>query len=882
MSNEVYIGMAILQISQKLEQESAKEVDLDSEIDQLFASMPFAPDLTEDDRDRIRRGVEEKSNFRTAHREAGATLIPISMVMDPELHVEWYDDWIKYNDSIAGRYHWCRLEDFLTQELSRKYGPSEAGKVVRSIDTATDRIMGLMPDPGRKEFDFKGMVLGYVQSGKTANFTGLIAKAADAGYRLIVVFSGIHNNLREQTQVRLDKELTGVKEFESTEVFVSKPKAAANWERLTNSTFDFSTGHTSLFSQACQSPGPVLAVTKKNVKVMDKFIAYLAAATPEERANMPLLVIDDEADQASIDTNANDPDTDPSKTNAKIRELLELFPRRTYIGYTATPFANVLIDVENKDDLYPKNFIVALPRPDEYFGSDILFRGDLADRYIRKIDDSKEWINDPTPPEELERAVREFLMGCAVRTLRGDGEKPMSMLVHIDHKTNVQHAVWKLLDDHMKGLRKTLGDSIARQRIKPSFEKHWEKFSANCSAIQDDLHDCRPTFNGNAMPTFKEVWDLMSDMAEKIEVLELNSSSDDSLDYTKRKGIKAIAVGGNKLSRGLTLEGLQVSFFLRDSKQYDTILQMGRWFGYRSGYEDLTRVFTSHRIADSFVHLAGVELQIRAEISRYEEEGKTPKELSVMIRDHARLRVTSPKKMGRGTTLQSSFSNGLTSTIWVPLDNKGILDRNLDLTSAFVTDLHRNHGGFSLSTKQGATGVHLLNQKVRGHQVRNFIERFGMVTPAQTGGPGLDKEGMMDYIDRRLADAECTDWSVAVAGPATAKHGSEHLGPISVHRIQRSRFVEPTGFNIGALTDKHTLVDLPDGATKNDRTATNPLLLIYVVDKDSKARTSTSGRKQRVDLFDGIADTHRQHVVGLGFVFPKSLKEPENFIGQDI
>ena len=212
--------------------------------------------------------------------------------------------------------------------------------------------MGLLADPARKKFDFKGMVVGYVQSGKTANFTGLIAKAADAGYRLIVVFSGIHNNLREQTQVRLDKELTGVQDFPSNETFVSKPKATARWERLTNADFDFSTGHSSLFSQACQSPGPVLAVTKKNVKVMDKLIAYLAAATPEERAKMPLLVIDDEADQASIDTNANDPNTDPSKTNAKIRELLDLFPRKTYIGYTATPFANVLIDVENNCLLY--------------------------------------------------------------------------------------------------------------------------------------------------------------------------------------------------------------------------------------------------------------------------------------------------------------------------------------------------------------------------------------------------------------------------------------------------------------------------------------------------------------------------------------------------
>ena len=253
-----------------------------------------------------------------------------------------------------------------------------------------------------------------------------------------------------------------------------------------------------------------------------------------------------------------------------------------------------------------------------------------------------------------------------------------------------------------------------------------------------------------------------------------------------------------------------------------------------------------------------------------------------MIRDHARLKVTSPKKMGRATTLQSSFSNGLTSTIWIPLDNTAMLDRNLALTESFVSSLGQHSGGFERCTQKGATGVHLTRQKVDGKEIRRFIERFGMVTPEQTGGPGLDKEGMLAYLDRRLSDRECTDWSVAVAGPAKDQHGTTSLGPININHIQRSRFVEPSGYNIGALTDKHTLVDLPPGATKNDRPATTPLLLIYVVDKNSEVKPSTGGRKQRVSLFEGFEKADRRHVVGLGFVFPKSLKEPENFIGQDI
>src|SRR6266542_1188387 len=299
----------------------------------------------------------ERIQYKRSHD--GAILIPVSIVSDPRDHEEWYDAWLAENNNLEGSYYWKRLENFLSYELTRKYGAEVAGKIVRSIDEATFSILKKLANPVRRQFSYKGLVVGFVQSGKTANFTALIAKATDAGYKFIIVLSGIHSVLRRQTQIRLDKELTGMNDLRIDEPFIDEPSDIKRWNRITTARLrerrtrdgelrirdlgEFDTVNVDPFGSICNRTTPTIAIIKKNVRVLNRLIEYINKSTEENRRNIPVLIIDDEADQASIDGNANDPDSDPTSINDRIRRLISLFTRKAYIGYTATPFANVLI-----------------------------------------------------------------------------------------------------------------------------------------------------------------------------------------------------------------------------------------------------------------------------------------------------------------------------------------------------------------------------------------------------------------------------------------------------------------------------------------------------------------------------------------------------------
>ncbi len=473
---------------------------------------------------------------------------PAAVVVDPGTDREWYDRWLAQNADPANSYHWRRLEDFLLRTLSEKYSEENAHRIVRSIDSATHAIMRSIANPQRNEFNCKGLVVGYVQSGKTANFTALIAKAADAGYRLIVVLAGIHNALRRQTQIRLDKELTGIKEVESDEPYIDMPGQLHDWWRLTSCDQDFKTN--TPFRHVAEKGLTILAVVKKRVSVLNNLIDYLAQAPAEQRASIPLLVIDDEADQASIDTNANDPDADPQKTNAAIRRLLMLFPRKTYIGYTATPFANVLIDMNSSldthgDDLYPRDFIVSLPEPEGYFGTSQIFDSALSDQFACIIpDETTDLVDNGEMTDKLTEAIDTFLLACAVRNLRGDREKPMSMLVHVKHTKTSMTTIEGLIDDYLNAIAGRYGKKAHRSLLKDEFKKVWNDFRRNAEAIRREL------VLDYLFPDYDSVWEELGEVLKVVRLVKLNSESEDRLDYTVREEIKVIAIGGNQLSRG--------------------------------------------------------------------------------------------------------------------------------------------------------------------------------------------------------------------------------------------------------------------------------------------------------------------------------------------
>ncbi len=837
--------------------------------------------LDPESRDAIEKGFLDKIRYRKSRE--GSVIVPVSMVSDPRGHEEWYEEWLSSNDNDEGMYYWKRLEDFLSQEFTPKYGPERAGKIIKSIDEATHSIMGKMANPLRTEFNYKGLVLGHVQSGKTANFTALIAKAADSGYKLIIVLAGIHNILRRQTQIRLDRELTGITDVTDPRSYISIPGPAKRWNRFTSAGHDFSIGTNGLFENYCSIDNPSLFVVKKNVSVLDKLIEYFNHASTELRAQLPVLVIDDEADQASVDTNANDPDSDPTRTNRCIRSILKLFPCKTYVGYTATPFANVLIDMQSEhdafeDDLYPRNFIVSLPQPEGYFGTAELFKSDLSEKFVEAIspEEGDILVSNGKMSVHLSEAIDEFILGCAVRNLRQDRMKPMSMLVHVSRRIDDMKIIKKLIDEYVSEIAGRYYNQALSAPLKDEFRYIWDRFHEDGLAIREQLDLEHFT------PDYHQVWDEVGNIFDILRVMELSSDSGDSLDYETGEEIKVIAVGGDKLSRGLTLEGLMTSYYLRESRQYDTLLQMGRWFGYRKGYEDLTRIHTTEGIWSFFEHLALVEDELRSEIYRYEEENMTPLQMAVAIRDHRYLNVTAPNKMGAARARQISYSDSLNQTIWFPLDKPEILRANYHLGDSFIRDINTENGFENINGR----GVYLAKQKVPGEWLlESFLNRYTFANREETAGPGLDANRLLKYIFRRLNDTnpELTKWSVAVVGnqKSTKDNPSVKYGDLSLNMIQRSRKHTEHGYNIGVLTEPaHLKIN---GVSRELRSPQNPLLLLYLVWKGSKAvkfvETDRLRPNVRIDLYRFI-DTQKVDLLGIAVVLPKSDYEPENYIGQ--
>ena len=302
----------------------------------VFANL-FKRPLLKDDKKEILKGFLEKRRYSTAFDDAGLTLVPISVVVNEEEHEEWYDDWVSQQDPKLGRYYWQSLTQFLRRELTMKFGGEQKGaekaaQIIRSIDDATERTMDLMANPARDRFDFKGLVLGHVQSGKTANFTALMAKAADSGYQLIVVLAGIHNVLREQTQFRVDKELTGCKDNIETDDRYVEHAADRQWTRLTSYFNEFDANDVERFDKHAASQRPILAVAKKGVPILEKLVNYFESTSEELRSKVPILIIDDEADQASVNGNANEPESDPTETNKRSVNFSPYFRERHMLG----------------------------------------------------------------------------------------------------------------------------------------------------------------------------------------------------------------------------------------------------------------------------------------------------------------------------------------------------------------------------------------------------------------------------------------------------------------------------------------------------------------------------------------------------------------------
>ncbi|MFI6078348.1 Z1 domain-containing protein [Actinoplanes sp. NPDC051343] len=764
------------------------------------------------------------------------------------------DDW--YSGPGEKDLYWPALR----AEFADEGWPEER---VQSVNNSSNAVVAHTPRPTGPRWDSRGLVVGYVQSGKTTNFTAVIAKLADVEYRMIIVLSGIHNGLRRQTQARLDDYL--------------KHLNPDRWVTKTTLDRDFTIPPEN--PEALLGPDkPVLLVVKKNGAVLGKLIRWLDTANGRRALeSSPVLVIDDEADQASVAT---------GRINPLIRRLLGLMPKCTYVGYTATPFANVFIDPSDENDLYPKSFILNLPRPDGYFGPEKIFgrysvesedddETGPPDGYdmVRVVpeDDvqllrpgSKEPADDftPTITDELKAAVDWFWLATAARRARHDiGHS--TMLIHTSVKIAVHESFRRPLE-FLRGRALASLASGSLEDLEP-WRELWEDESGRVPAEDFDRRQ----------NSFDEVVVHLLDVIAQTRVVLDNYRSEDRLDYSE-SSVVAIAVGGNTLSRGLTLEGLVVSFFIRGATAYDTLLQMGRWFGYRTGYEDLPRIWMTPSLADAFRHLATVEHEMRDDIDRYQRENLTPTQVSVRIRTHPALRITA--KMGAAQPAYVSYAGRRLQTRYFLHEDADWLDQNRQAAESLVQDALR----YGELEPDAASGPARLIRNVPVTLIKDFLGRYQV----HEDSPDLDRRMMLKYIDSRLSDVEMSlsNWSVAIVNgdgvPA-------QLGGLDVRYSVRSRLndsntrradiktlmskqdraldLDLTAAEARAKSEEQLIKVRNDDPTNKDR----GLLVLYLIDKMSEPVNADAAGKanSKRKALDAVSP-----VVGMGIVFPGDVR----------
>lgn len=773
-------------------------------------------------------------------------------------HVDWLS---------AGRkkdwHYWRRYRDYLESKLS--------DTVVESLDDVTDDILSLLEDPKRTDpSDRRGLVVGHVQSGKTSNYTGLICKAADAGYKIIIVLAGMHNNLRSQTQMRLEEGFLGYETTVGRDPGMPIGVAEFGEDLKTNSATtradngDFSKAIAKHFHGISPEERPWIFVVKKQRTVLNALLNWIQTRVADSTdeidgrklvTKLPLLMIDDEADNASVDTGEQifnddgtpDEEHQPKTINRLIRQILHAFTRKAYVGYTATPFANIFIHhksttAKEGPDLFPRSFIINLAAPSNYVGPTRMFgkmtkdgrigalplARDILDHYDQELDSG--WMppkhktshyptyggEDDIPPS-LRKAIYSFVLACAARELRGQGDQHSSMLIHVTRLVDVQERVRSQVDTTVRHMRQRVTRGIEAEVILNDLRKLWEE---DFIPVRDQVAELSPKEEcPPIMPDWCEILAALPDVLEDIDVRSINGTAKDALDYaTPGAALKVIAVGGDKLSRGLTLEGLCVSYFVRTTKMYDTLMQMGRWFGYRPGYLDLCRLYTSPDLVKWFCHIADASEELREEFDFMAEAKLTPEQYGLKVMSHEVLTVTSPLKMRSAQTLSLSYSGTRPQTILFHRNAK-IQQQNLDATDALVSSLGNNFLNELKYARDGDADSWPLSRlwkNVDASKVLAFLSSYVTHPNATSAKAAL----LSDFISKMTDIGQLTNWNIALLGGGNGE-GDEHTfpggNPSKNYFIRKTEdsltpeMQDKNNFAIGVLTDpKDEAIDLDD------------------------------------------------------------------------
>ncbi|MEE1796765.1 Z1 domain-containing protein [Streptomyces sp. BE308] len=639
--------------------------------------------------DERRADTYTRLGFGADLRKALDHAVPVFKEPGPTVISTTPTSWYSRDTAAARSFYWDAYE-----QLLRRKGWSDAA--VSGLDEASHAVVERLADPTRTDaYGARGLVVGYVQSGKTANFTGVTAKAIDAGYRLVIVLGGTLNLLRGQTQRRLDMELIGREnilrgadpadtdaligvDYQDDEdwpaKFVShggRPSTRGSFdiERLTTRDDDYkslATGIRALEFDKQHRTQPLYApdnlhraaarvmVVKKNKSVLAKLITDLKKIGPMILSEIPALIIDDESDQASVNT------TDPKKweegkvartaINGQISQLLGLLPRAQYVGYTATPFANVFVDPGDGEDIFPRDFLISLPRPTGYMGvrdfhdldrTDDSTTGPAEESHIRGI-------HDDARGDRLQEALDAFLLTGALKLYRAANGVPEGPF---RHHTMLVHESVRMAEHAALALRiSTLWHKAAytgqegHDRLAALFASDFRRFAddelptpTTYEALKPHVFRARQLINSGGTPVLVVNGDTERDYAQP------------DLDFDRTPHVWKILVGGTKLSRGFTVEGLTVTYYRRRTQQADTLMQMGRWFGFRPNYRDLVRLYIGREepmgrtrtvdLYEAFEAICRDEETFRAQLTRYATliDGKpqvTPAQIPPLVSQH--------------------------------------------------------------------------------------------------------------------------------------------------------------------------------------------------------------------------------------------------------
>ncbi len=714
--------------------------------------------ITDEEKEEFKNSIYAKYRISTSHGYL------ISNDYDED---KWYD---KAKDKIDPLF-WTRYRDYLVDV--KKFNPNVVATL--SEETLNQKIMNSLGNPDSlSPFLKRGLIIGDVQSGKTSTYIGLMCKAADAHYKVFILLTGTIESLRKQTQERVEEGFIGinlatdkkVKGDTSKRVGVgldNKPILAAS---LTSRSNDF-TINCDKIAVSLAANKAVVFVIKKNKTVLTSLTNWLINTNADpvtKKIDLPMIMIDDEADNASINTSKDK--EDPTTINKLIRNLANVFTKSNYIGFTATPFANVFIDPETTDamknaDLFPEDFICCLPCPSDYIGPTQIFAKNgkyhsqinyIVDAGIEEEDGwpfyykhKKDWEGDL--PNSLTDAIYTFYLANAIRDLRGDIDTHRSMLVNMSRFVKVQKYIKKEIEQIHKR---------AYSSIKFNLSSNYEKSMKD--PILKRIHKDWERYYSDVEFSWNDIASVLLSSIEDIQIKVVNSSkSSEKLVYTDEEKIRVIAVGGLALSRGLTLEGLVISYFYRNTCTYDVLMQMGRWFGYRKGYDDLFRIWTREDSADWYAEIAEATEQLKADMGRMQELELKPKDFGIRVRnDSEELSITAANKMRNAVDeyqVESYFGNVI-ETPYLIYD-EDIQKNNFNKTRVWLE-------------KQIDTHETLLEEKkgVGEHHVVYDVDKWSVIDYLK--GISVSKYSSdFNVADIRAFLTECTDnaiskWNIVI------------------------------------------------------------------------------------------------------------------------